>query len=111
MTDSGPDDLEPLLPQLNAHEHARPTAPSPTEAMAIYFVAARLVELQLELVGRGEYDVEELAATRDLLKGTHRLLNEALERAEQSVPARARLQVVPEERPIRPRPRRPKRAS
>ncbi len=71
----------------------------------MYFVAARLVELQLELVDRGECDHGELAVTREVLQGTHRMLNDALDRTEDSVPARPRLKVVSGDRPARRRPR------
>ena len=46
--------------------------------MAMYFVAARLVELQLHLVERGECDDDELSVTREVLVGTHRMLSAAL---------------------------------
>ena len=106
LTESGSAELAVLLSQLREHGHARPSLPpSPTEAMAMYFVAARLVELQLELVDRGECDHQELAVTREVLQGTHRMLNDALVRAEEPVPVRPRLKVVAGDRPGRRRPR------
>jgi hypothetical protein len=106
MTESGSAELAELLSHLRAHGHASTSRPpSPTEAMAMYFVAARLVELQLELVDRGEFDQDELAVTREVLQGTHQMLNAALDRAEESVPARPRLKVVSGDRPARRRPR------
>jgi hypothetical protein len=52
--------------------------------MALYFVAARLVELQMELVARGDGQdlTSELATTREVLEGTRRALLSALAGAE-----------------------------
>jgi hypothetical protein len=57
---------------------------SPSEAMALYFVAARLVELQMELVARGDGQdlTVELNTTREVLEGTRRALLSALESAD-----------------------------
>jgi hypothetical protein len=59
-------------------------AASPSEAMALYFVAARLVELQMELVARGDGQdlTVELNTTREVLEGTRRALLSALDSAE-----------------------------
>ncbi len=48
--------------------------------MALYFVAARLVELQLELMARGgDVDLsEQMATTREVLVGTRSALITAL---------------------------------
>jgi hypothetical protein len=77
-----------LLIQLNACSAAgtpvRP--PSPTEAMAIYSVAVRLVQLQMTVSDAGDVDPGDLAATRDVLLGTRRLLRAALERLERVTP-------------------------
>jgi hypothetical protein len=105
MTEGGAAELAVLLSQLNARGYvpaSRP--PSPTEAMAMYFVAARLVELQLELVDRGECDDDELAVTREVLRSTHRMLNAALGGSEVPVAPRPRLKVVADARPDRRRP-------
>jgi hypothetical protein len=80
MSEEGSGELTVLLAQLNAQRDARDAdVPSPSQAMAMYFVAARLVELQLQLVNRGECDDTELAVTREVLVGTHRMLNAALD--------------------------------
>jgi hypothetical protein len=80
MSENGSAELAVLLSQLNAQRSGRTAGvSSPTEAMAMYFVAARLVELQLQLVDRGECDDTELAVTREVLVGTHRMLNAALD--------------------------------
>jgi len=59
--------------------------------MALYFVAARLVELQMELVGRGGgQDLSvELKTTREVLEGTRRALLAALAGAEDAHPGAA----------------------
>jgi hypothetical protein len=106
MTESGSAELAVLLSQLNARGYAPASRPpSPTEAMAMYFVAARLVELQLELVDRGECDDNELAVTREVLRSTHRMLNAALDGSAAQLPARPRLKVVSDARSDRRRPR------
>lgn len=97
-----------LLSQLNAQRAARSAGvPSPTEAMAMYFVAARLVELQLELVDRGECDNAELAVTREVLVGTHRMLNAALDSTTTTAPPTRKptLKMVHGDRSVRRRPR------
>jgi hypothetical protein len=105
MTESGSAELAVLLSKLNARGYTSASrCPSPTEAMAMYFVAARLVELQLELVDRGECADEELAVTREVLRSTHRILNAALDDSAEPVPVRPRLQVVPDARPDRRHP-------
>lgn len=108
MSDNGSAELAVLLSQLTAHD-AGPMAraPSPSEAMAIYLVAARLVELQLQLVDRGECDDEELAMTTQVLAGTHRILNAALQSIDDESFAASRrpaLQVVHGGRSSRRRP-------
>lgn len=79
VNEHGSAELSALLSHLNEHRPSGSRRPSPTEAMALYFVAARLVELQLELADRGECDDDELAMTREVLRGTHRILNAALD--------------------------------
>lgn len=80
MSDNGSAELAVLLAQLTAHDAGPMTPPpSPSEAMAIYLVAARLVELQLQLADRGESADEELAMTTRVLAGTHRILRAALD--------------------------------
>ena len=86
MSDSGSAELSVLLSQLNARtvhtQASKPSPPSPSEAMAMYFVAARLVELQLHLADTGVPDEGEIAMTRDVLFGTHRILTSALAHVE-----------------------------
>jgi hypothetical protein len=56
--------------------------PTPEEALALYFVAARLVELQLRLLERDESPIElarQVSITRDVLEGTRMVLRAALE--------------------------------
>jgi hypothetical protein len=56
-------------------------APTPEEALGLYFVAARLVELQLRLLERDENPIElarQVAVTRDVLIGTRSVLRSAL---------------------------------
>jgi hypothetical protein len=90
MANYGSSELAVLLSHLSAPttgpdsgaEVAR--SASPSEAMALYFVAARLVELQMELVARGDGQdlTAELATTREVLEGTRRALLSALASAE-----------------------------
>lgn len=56
------------------------TSPSAGEAMALYYVTARIVELQLQLAERGDGDDlrREMATTRELLEQTRRVLASAL---------------------------------
>jgi hypothetical protein len=108
MSDKGSAELSMLLSQLNAHGDGRMAAPpSPSEAMAMYFVAARLVELQLQLVDRGESDDDELAVTREVLVGTHKMLNAALGSSDPTArpPRRPALRVVSGGDPGHRRPR------
>lgn len=115
MPDSGPAEPSDLLSQLNAQVAAAEPAPSaPNEAMALYVVAARLVELQLELAEQGDCDEDELMITRDVLIGTHRMLSAALDHVEArdaALATKPTLQVVDGGdhggRPRRRRPRRP----
>jgi len=83
-----PAELTALLERLNSPlddadeplEAAVP-APTPEEALGLYFVAARLVELQLRLLERDENPVElarQVAVTRDVLLGTRSVLRSAL---------------------------------
>jgi hypothetical protein len=56
--------------------------PTPEEALTLYFVAARLVELQLRLLERDESPVElarQVAITRGVLEGTRTVLKAALD--------------------------------
>lgn len=86
MSQSSPAELAMLLSDLEARV-ARSGAPaadaSATEAMALYFVASRLVELQLQLVDGSPVDAEQarrdLAVTRDVLVGTRSVLLRAIE--------------------------------
>lgn len=95
VPDSSPAELAVLLSQLSAQvqresgpmTRAGSGAPSPSEAMALYFVATRLVELQLQLeenasVAPAAHSARDLAITRDVLEGTHAVLLAALERIE-----------------------------
>jgi hypothetical protein len=102
-------ELMALLARLNSSLDGgappRPPAGSPTpeEALALYFVAARLVELQLRLLENDEGPVElarQLAITRDVLEGTRTVLRAALDAVGMSgqldgeVPATPVLRVV-----------------
>lgn len=91
MSNYGSAELAVLLSHLSAPTAANPPgtadasrAASPSEAMALYFVAARLVELQMELVARGDGQdlTVELDTTRQVLEGTRRALLSALASAE-----------------------------
>jgi hypothetical protein len=83
-----PAELTSLLERLNSsldgsEEFEHPAVPAPTaeEALGLYFVAARLVELQLRLLERDENPVElarQVAITRDVLLGTRSVLESAL---------------------------------
>src|SRR5689334_13034902 len=56
--------------------------PTPEEALTLYFVAARLVELQLRLLERDESPLElarQMCITRDVLEGTRTVLRAALD--------------------------------
>ena len=81
-TETGTAELSSLLSQLNAYtvDGATLPPPSPAEAMAIYSVAVRLVQLQMTLTEACESD--DLAVTRDVLVGIRRLLRAALARIE-----------------------------
>jgi hypothetical protein len=108
MSDNGSAELSLLLSQLNAQRTVQMVQPpSPSEAMAMYFVAARLVELQMQLVDRGECDDHELTVTREVLVGTHRMLNAALASADQPALATRKpaLKMVHGGRSARRRPR------
>jgi hypothetical protein len=84
-----PAELLALLERLNSsldstEQPLRPAAavPTPDEALGLYFVAARLVELQLRLLERDENPVElarQVAVTRDVLMGTRTVLQAALD--------------------------------
>src|SRR3954468_1041288 len=91
MSNYGSAELAVLLSHLSAPSATNPAgvsdpsrAASPSEAMALYFVAARLVELQMELVARGDGQglTVELNTTREVLEGTRRARLSALESAE-----------------------------
>jgi hypothetical protein len=108
MPDNGSAELSVLLSHLNAQGIGpMADAPSPSEAMAMYFVAARLVELQMQLVDRGECDDGELSVTREVLVGTHRMLNAALVSSEHTAPPSRKpaLKMVHGGRSARRRPR------
>lgn len=105
MSDNDSAELSVLLDRVNAHvagtvahvPESRP--PSKTDAMAMYFIAARLVEMQLQLAEPGACDDGELAITREVLLGTLRTLRWALdggaaEHIEPSVHLRPTLRVV-----------------
>ena len=68
------------------------------EAMSLYSLAARLVDLQLATVDQGDRRDRGLAATREVLLGTRSMLIGALEPAGPSAtvsgPARPVLQVL-----------------
>jgi hypothetical protein len=97
MSSSDPTDLSQLLSRVNAHlagtaeDGTALPPPTPSEAMAVYRIAAQLVECELERDGQG---VRDRAMTRDVLIGTRHLLSAALEQAEQR-PPRPALQVIP----------------
>lgn len=100
MAGRGSAELAGLLSQLKAHSRGRTASPpTPSEAMAMYFVAARLVELQMQLVDRGECDDQEIAVTREVLIGTHRMLNAALDGAEPVGGYRPKLERAARRRP------------
>lgn len=89
MYDSSPG-LDSLLSRLHgramtrsepARGQAGPLA-SADEAMAMYRLTTRLVELQLELADQGECDPQELRIAREVLVGTRELLHAALREAE-----------------------------
>jgi hypothetical protein len=91
MSNYGSAELAVLLSHLSAPSATNPAGvsdpsrtASPSEAMALYFVAARLVELQMELASRGDgQDLSvELNTTREVLEGTRRALLSALDSAE-----------------------------
>jgi hypothetical protein len=83
-----PAELTALLERLSssiddAEQPLRLAAAVPTadEALGLYFVAARLVELQLRLLERDENPVElarQVAITRDVLLATRSVLESAL---------------------------------
>jgi hypothetical protein len=81
-TETGTAELSSLLSQLNAYPVDSCTLPPPTpaEAMAIYSVAVRLVQLQMTLTEACESD--DLAVSRDVLLGIRRMLRAALARVE-----------------------------
>jgi hypothetical protein len=81
-TETGTAELSSLLSQLNAYSVEGTVLPPPTpaEAMAIYSVAVRLVQLQMTLTDACESD--DLAVTRDVLIGIRRMLRTALARVE-----------------------------
>lgn len=87
-TDTGTAQLSSLLNQLNAYSDSatRVRPPSPSEAMAIYSVAVRLVRLQMALTDRGAGEAADVDLTRDLLLGTRRMLRAALDRLEPTSP-------------------------
>ena len=81
-TETGTAELSFLLSQLNSYsvDGAHLPPPSPAEAMAIYSVAVRLVQLQMTLTDACESD--DTAVTRDVLLGIRRMLRAALARVE-----------------------------
>ncbi len=81
-TETGTAELSFLLSQLNSYsvDDAHLPPPSPAEAMAIYSVAVRLVQLQMTLTDACESD--DMAVSRDVLLGIRRLLRAALARVE-----------------------------
>lgn len=87
MPDTGSAELAVLLSQLSRqageseHDPADVAGrPSADEAMALYYVTARVVELQLQLARRGDGAElqREMATTRELLEQTRRVLAAAL---------------------------------
>jgi hypothetical protein len=58
--------------------------PHPSEARAMYAIAARLAELQLELAEQSSAHERDLAATRDALRNTHRVVFAAIEHVERA---------------------------
>lgn len=87
-------ELSSLLTRLNAYSDVavaiRP--PSPSEAMAVYTVAARLAQLQLAHDPAPE--PADTATTREVLRGVRRLLRAALDRVERDPTAAPRLVVL-----------------
>lgn len=93
-------EISPRPGPLGANRAAPRITPSPDEALAVYRLTARLVELQLELAEQGGTDPAEWAVTHDVLIGTRQVLLAALQDADdEPVAARttrkASLQVVP----------------
>jgi hypothetical protein len=88
MSDTGTAELSSLLIRLNAYtaDGVPVRTPSPSEAMAIYSVAVRLVQLQMSLDNSEPVNPGDLAASRDVLLGTRRLLRAALDRLERVTP-------------------------
>jgi len=87
MPDTGSAELAGLLSRLSTQVYDagesgddEATGSSAGEAMALYYVTARIVELQLQLAERGDSAQlrEEMATTRDLLEQTRRVLASAL---------------------------------
>jgi hypothetical protein len=85
MSQSSPAELAMLLSELEARvsrNGVRPADASGSEAMALYFVATRLVELQLQLLDSSPADASQtrrdLAVTRDVLVGTRSVLLRAI---------------------------------
>jgi hypothetical protein len=96
MPDTGAAELAALLSRLHDPDTAvgtDGTTPSVAEAMALYVLATRIVELQLQLAERGDgADLRrEMATTRELLEQTRGVLSSALgeEPAGASEPAAA----------------------
>lgn len=87
MPDTGSAELAGLLSRLSTQVYDagesgddQAAGSSAGEAMALYYVTARIVELQLQLAERGDSAQlrEEMATTRDLLEQTRRVLASAL---------------------------------
>lgn len=78
---SGAAELSALLGRLDEYSDGSVAlrAPSPAEAIALYSVAVRVAQVQLAHAGP---DPRNLAATRDALLATRRLLRAALDRIE-----------------------------
>jgi hypothetical protein len=112
MSDPGSAELSVLLSQLNSRASHPSASPTSSEAMAIYAVAARLVDLQLRLADDGLRDERQVAATREILQGTHRVLTSALAHVEahEALHPRPTLRlIVGGDVAAKPRRRRPRR--
>ncbi len=87
-------ELSALLSRLDTYsvDGVQLPSPSPAEAMAIYSVAVRLVQLQMSLTDACESD--DLNVTRDVLIGIRRMLRAALASMEPEADRPPRLMLI-----------------